>query len=127
MVAGPAAEDAVRRARKMPNLRVGLHLVVIEGPSVLPQAAIPALVDRKRQFPSDQLRLGLRYFFLPHVRRQLAAEIRAQFGAFAATGLPTQGWCVFCGLCVKGRLSSRRIRIRRGRHSCISIPAMTML
>jgi hopanoid biosynthesis associated protein HpnK len=88
MVAGPAAEDAVRRARKMPNLRVGLHLVVIEGPSVLPQTAIPALVDRKRQFPADQLRLGLRYFFLPHVRRQLATEIRAQFGAFAETGLP---------------------------------------
>ncbi|MEI6861546.1 MAG: ChbG/HpnK family deacetylase, partial [Verrucomicrobiota bacterium] len=33
------------------------------------------------------LRLGGRYFFLPHVRRQLATEIRAQFAAFAATGL----------------------------------------
>ncbi len=36
MVAGPAAADAVRRARALPGLRVGLHLVVIEGPSVLP-------------------------------------------------------------------------------------------
>jgi hopanoid biosynthesis associated protein HpnK len=88
MVAGAAAEDAVRRARKMPNLHVGLHLVVIEGPSALPHEAIPALVDRGQKFPSDQLRLGLRYFFLPHVRQQLAAEIRAQFSAFAATGLP---------------------------------------
>lgn len=87
MVAGPAAEDAVRRARTMPSLRVGLHLVVIEGPAVLPPRDIPDLVDAEGQFPSDQLRLGLNYFFRPRVRRQLAAEIRAQFAAFAATGL----------------------------------------
>jgi hopanoid biosynthesis associated protein HpnK len=87
MVAGPAAEDAVRRARAMPSLRVGLHLVVIEGPAVSPAAAIPDLVDGDGQFPSDQARLGFRYFFRPAARRQLAAEIRAQFAAFAATGL----------------------------------------
>jgi hopanoid biosynthesis associated protein HpnK len=87
MVAGPAAGDAVRRARRMPGLRVGLHLVVVEGPAVLPPAAIPGLVDARGWFPSDQVRLGLRYFFLPPVRRQLAAEIRAQFAAFAETGL----------------------------------------
>jgi chitin disaccharide deacetylase len=87
MVAGAAAEDAVRRARTMPDLRVGLHLVVIEGPAVLPPARIPDLVDARGQFPSDQLRLGVNYFFRPGVRRQLAAEIRAQFAAFAATGL----------------------------------------
>lgn len=88
MVAAPAAADAVRRARALPGLRVGLHLVVIEGQAILPPASIPDLADVSGWFPSDQLRLGLRYFFLPHVRRQLAAEIRAQFAAFAATGLP---------------------------------------
>ena len=87
MVAGPAAADAVRRARALPGLRVGLHLVVIEGRAVLPPADIPDLVDASGWFPSDQLRLGMRYFFRPRVRRQLAAEIRAQFAAFAATGL----------------------------------------
>ncbi len=87
MVAGPAAADAVARARRMPGLRVGLHLVVIEGPAVLPRAVIPDLVDEQGWFPSDQLGLGLRYFFRPAVRRQLAAEIRAQFEGFAATGL----------------------------------------
>lgn len=87
MVAGPAAADAVRRARALPGLRVGLHLVVIEGPAVLPPADIPDLVDAAGGFPSDQLRLGVKYFFRPRVRRQLAAEIRAQFAAFAATGL----------------------------------------
>jgi hopanoid biosynthesis associated protein HpnK len=34
------------------------------------------------------VRDGFRFFFLPHVRKQLALEIRAQFEAFAKTGLP---------------------------------------
>ncbi|HEY2618280.1 MAG TPA: hopanoid biosynthesis-associated protein HpnK [Acetobacteraceae bacterium] len=88
MVAGPAAADAVRRARALPNLRVGLHLVVIEGPAVLSPAEIPDLVDAQGWFPSGQLRLGVDYAIHPRARRQLAAEIRAQFAAFAATGLP---------------------------------------
>ena len=87
MVAAPAAGDAVRRARAMPSLRVGLHLVVIEGPASLPPSKIPDLVDAAGQFPSGQLTLGFNYFFRRHVRRQLDAEIRAQFEAFAATGL----------------------------------------
>jgi chitin disaccharide deacetylase len=87
MVAAPAAADAVRIARANPALRVGLHLVVIEGPAALPHAEIPDLVDAAGQFPSDQLTLGLNYFFRPRIRRQLLAEIRAQFAAFAATGL----------------------------------------
>lgn len=72
MVAGPAAADAVARARRLPDLRVGLHLVVVEGPGVT------------RQFPAGQLGLALRHAVAP---RGLAAEIRAQFAAFAATGL----------------------------------------
>jgi hopanoid biosynthesis associated protein HpnK len=87
MVAAPAAEDAVRRARAMPTLRVGLHLVAIEGPACLAHAQIPDLVDKAGQFGSEQVRRGFSYFFRPAVRRQLAAEIEAQFAAFAATGL----------------------------------------
>ena len=87
MVAGPAVADAVRRARALPRLRVGLHLVVIEGPAALPRSEIPDLVDARGWFPSHQLRLGFDYAIRPRVRRQLAAEIRAQFAAFAGTGL----------------------------------------
>jgi chitin disaccharide deacetylase len=87
MVAGAAADDAIRRARALPDLAVGLHLVVIEGPAILPPREIPALVDPRGRFPSDQLGLGLRYAFGPAARRQLGAEIRAQFAAFAVTGL----------------------------------------
>ncbi|MGI4809947.1 MAG: hopanoid biosynthesis-associated protein HpnK [Janthinobacterium lividum] len=78
MVAGPAAADAVRRAKALPSLAVGLHLVAVEGDSVLPGAP---------PIGSDQLRLGLDYFFSPSGRRRLAAEIAGQYRAFAATGL----------------------------------------
>ena len=87
MVAAPAAADAVARARRLPGLRVGLHLVLIDGQAVLPPAAIPTLVDIEGHFTDSQLGAGLGYFFRPGIRRQLAAEIRAQFAAFRATGL----------------------------------------
>ena len=88
MVAGDAATDAIRRARRNPGLRVGLHLVVIEGPSALSRTEIPHLVGPDGQFASDQVRRGFRYQFHASTRRELALEIEAQFRAFAATGLP---------------------------------------
>lgn len=87
MVAAPAMADAVARARRNPGLAVGLHLVLADGRAMLPPSRIPDLVDARGMFNSDMVRNGFRFFFLSHVRRQLAAEIRAQFEAFAATGL----------------------------------------
>jgi len=87
MVAAPEAADAVARARRLPSLAVGLHLVVVRGRPMLPPGAIPDLVDGTGAFDNNLFRAGVRYFFLPHVRRQLAAEIRAQFDAFKQTGL----------------------------------------
>jgi hopanoid biosynthesis associated protein HpnK len=88
MVGAPAAADAVRRARELPALAVGLHLVLADGWSVLPPSRIPALVDERGRFGNNMVRDGVRFFALPAVRRQLEAEIRAQFQAFADTGLP---------------------------------------
>jgi hopanoid biosynthesis associated protein HpnK len=87
MVAGVAASDAVARARTMPRLRVGLHLVLVEGRPVLPARAVPDLVDQTGNFRTDMARAGAAMFFLPRARAQLSAEIEAQFTAFAATGL----------------------------------------
>ncbi len=88
MVGAAAAADAVTRARRLPQLRVGLHLVVIEGAATLPHREIAPLTDAATNwFPSDQLALGLRYFFSAAARRALDREIRAQFESFAATGL----------------------------------------
>ncbi|MBV8601489.1 MAG: hopanoid biosynthesis-associated protein HpnK, partial [Candidatus Eremiobacteraeota bacterium] len=87
MVAGEAAGDAIARARALPSLAVGLHVVVVNGTPVLPPRKVPALVDARGAFSDDLVGAGVRYFFDPAARRQLAAEIRAQFEAFAASGL----------------------------------------
>jgi len=87
MVSAPAADDAIRRARALPNLRVGLHVVLADGWSTLDAQLIPAIADASGQMDSDMFRKGVRFFFKPAARRQLEAEVRAQFAAFARTGL----------------------------------------
>jgi len=87
MVASSGAADAVRRAKETPSLGVGLHLVLVEGKPVLPASQIPALVGPDGNFRTDMVRASFGMFFRPKVRRQLAAEIEAQFAAFASTGL----------------------------------------
>jgi chitin disaccharide deacetylase len=68
-------------------LHVGLHLVLVEGRPVLPPRRLPDLVDASGRFRSDMARLGFDIFARPAVRRQVAAEIEAQFEAYRATGL----------------------------------------
>ncbi|MEO9131436.1 MAG: hopanoid biosynthesis-associated protein HpnK [Sphingomonas sp.] len=87
MVSGDAAADAVARARTMPSLGVGLHLVLVEGRPTLPPEQVPDLVDTSGHFRTDMVRAGITIFAKPAARRQLAAEVEAQFAAFAATGL----------------------------------------
>jgi hopanoid biosynthesis associated protein HpnK len=88
MVAAPGCEDAVARAKRMPDLKVGLHLVLVEGRPLLPPSTLPDLVTAEGLFRTDMARMGADIFLRPKVRRQLVAEIEAQFDAFAATGLP---------------------------------------
>jgi hopanoid biosynthesis associated protein HpnK len=88
MMAAPAVEDAIRRARRLPHLRVGLHLVLADGWATLAPQLIPALAGPDGRMSGGMFAKGVRFFALPWVRRQLEAEIRAQFSAFARTGLP---------------------------------------
>src|SRR5258708_34155332 len=88
MVAGAAASEAVARARRLPKLRVGRHVVLVEGAPALPPEKLPDLVDRSGQFRTDMARLGFDISVKAAARAQLAAEIEAQFAAYAATGLP---------------------------------------
>ncbi len=87
MPGAPAAADAVLRAKRLPGLAVGLHLTLVDGSPVLPPDSVPDLVDSGGRFASDLWKRGFRYFFLPRVRRQLEAEIRAQYAAFSDAGL----------------------------------------
>lgn len=87
MVAEPWAADAVARARRLPGLAVGLHLTLVEGRAVLPRADIPDLLGPNGRLRTDLAHYGASIFVRPSVKRQVAAEIRAQFEAFRATGL----------------------------------------
>jgi hopanoid biosynthesis associated protein HpnK len=87
MVGAEATGDAVRRAKRLPSLRVGLHLVLVDGLPVLPPQAVPDLVTGKGEFSSHLVRAGIHFFFRPKVKEQLEEEIRAQFQAFQNTGL----------------------------------------
>ena len=86
MVSGAAVADAVERSRRLPRLGVGLHLVLVDGRPVLPVEQVPDLVDDNGRFRDNMVAAGISFLW-PRVRRQLAAEIEAQFAAFAATGL----------------------------------------
>ena len=87
MVTGEAAEDAVRRAKRMPRLGVGLHLVLVDGTPMLSADRIPELVGPDGRFSADIFAIGVRIFCHRAARRQVAAEIRAQLEAFRRTGL----------------------------------------
>jgi hopanoid biosynthesis associated protein HpnK len=87
MVGAPGAADAIRRARDLPDLRVGLHLVLADGRATLAPELIPGLADEAGRMNSRMFVNGVRFFASPKVRGQLDAEIRAQFAAFARTGL----------------------------------------
>ena len=88
MVAAPATAEAVALAKSLPTLGVGLHLVLVDGVPVLPPDQIPDLVDDHGRFRDNMVRAGFAFAFHPATRRQLRAEIAAQFEAFADTGLP---------------------------------------
>jgi chitin disaccharide deacetylase len=88
MVGGAAVADAVARARRLPELRVGLHLALVDGRPVLPPSEVRGLVRGNDEFDRNLGRAGVRFFLAPRVRRELRKEIRAQFDAFRATGLP---------------------------------------
>ena len=87
MVGAPAAADAVAIARALPSLRVGLHVVLTDGWSMLPPRVIPDLVDGGGRFMRSMVADAVRAFASARIQRQIAAEIRAQFQAFRATGL----------------------------------------
>ena len=88
MPSAPGAADAVRRARANPGLRTGLHLVLVEGRPALPARDLPDLTGPDGFFRRDMAAAAVDMFFKPRVRRQLLAEVCAQFEAYAATGLP---------------------------------------
>ena len=90
MVGAPAAADAVARARALPTLRVGLHVVLVDGDPVTDRADIAGLLDHNGRLRNDLACYGAQLAVDAARRRQIAREITAQFEAYRATGLPLE-------------------------------------
>lgn len=88
MVNEPAFAEAVELAKQNPKLGVGLHLTLLCGHSALPPAAIPGLVNARREFSNNPAGVGFRYFAQRSLHDQLRAEIHEQFVRFSTTGVP---------------------------------------
>lgn len=87
MMGGAAVQDAIARARRLKGLGVGLHITLADGRPTAPRNQVRSLLGPDGNFRNDLVGSGIRWFFNPLVRLQLAREINAQFQAFAATGL----------------------------------------
>ncbi len=87
MVNEKAATEAIDLARENPSLSTGLHVSLVLGRSALDRQAIPHLINGSGEFLASPFRAGLRYYFNPSARREVRAEIRAQFEHFSRSGL----------------------------------------
>lgn len=85
MIGEHAASDAIERARRNPQLRVGLHVALCEARPLLAPQEISGLVDANGEL-LDPVR-AFANFFRPCVHAQIEREMRAQFDAYRATGL----------------------------------------
>lgn len=67
---------------------MGLHVTLTDVRPVLPPDRVPGLVGEDGRFRADMVPLAFAVALKSGVRRQMAAEIAAQFAAFQATQLP---------------------------------------
>jgi hopanoid biosynthesis associated protein HpnK len=89
IVTAPAFGDAAARARRLPELATGLHLVLCDGRAASPPETIPELAAGDGRFEASPARAGLRYWQRRRaLRPQLERELRAQLEAFLGAGLP---------------------------------------
>ena len=85
MVTGPAFEDALKRARRLPELGLGLHLALYDAPAANP---VPSrIAPDGRTLGMDSTGTGIAIMLSGEVRAAARAEIAAQFEAYRKTGL----------------------------------------
>lgn len=88
IVTAPAFADAVARARSLPGLATGLHVVLCDGRAASPPREVPDLVDGEGRFPASPARAGLCYWHRRRaLRGQLERELRAQLALAREAGL----------------------------------------
>ena len=88
MVGGAAFADAVERARRLPRLSTGLHLVLCDGRPTAARDRVSLLTAGNGSFVRSPLKAGWLYWRRRRaITSALEEEVRAQFRAFAEAGL----------------------------------------
>jgi len=84
---GAAFEEAVQLARETPQLGVGIHLNLTEGPPICDPARIPRLVRGDGKFAASPARLAVRLLSGKASLAEVESEWRAQIEKVLAAGL----------------------------------------
>ena len=87
VVAGDAADDAIRRAKRMPNLGVGLHLALYGAPAQFNPRAGSRLAPDGINLGERPVTTGAAIVLSAHTRADARREIAAQFDAWRRSGL----------------------------------------
>ena len=87
VAAGAAAADAIRRAKRMPGLGVGLHLAIFGAPAQQSGEAQQMIAPDGENLGEKPVSTGIGIMFSPATRAAAKREIEAQFRAFGQSGL----------------------------------------
>src|SRR6202021_1124325 len=63
MVGAPGTSAAGELAHRLPRLKVGLHLALVDAKPVLPPSTVPDLVDERGRFRATMALAGAAMFF----------------------------------------------------------------
>jgi hopanoid biosynthesis associated protein HpnK len=78
MANGSAFDSALQQARENPQLGVGIHLNLTQGPPISAAAKISSLVDSEGNFCHTAFQLARRTWQCPHLLLEIETELRAQ-------------------------------------------------
>ena len=88
VVAGEAAADAIRRAKRMPTLGVGLHLSLYGAPTASPGKTCSRIAPDGANLGGSPVSTGIAIMLSSAVRAEARRELTAQFEAWRRSGLP---------------------------------------
>lgn len=78
MAGMPAAKKAVKLAKKLPKLGVGVHLTLTEGKPVSNDDSVKWLVNSEGEFRLSPSKIALLSALIPNFRKAIIAELSAQ-------------------------------------------------
>jgi hopanoid biosynthesis associated protein HpnK len=74
----PAAEEAVKIAKTLPNLGVGVHLNLFEGRAVSKESCLDCLLDADGRFALSRFKLSILSMGMHKIRNAIRTELSAQ-------------------------------------------------